>query len=116
MSAAFYGAVGLGFLLAPAVFGAWVSLDLSDPVARTDVRAVYGGLCTAFALFLVWCGQHPSRTEPGILAGALGVGCLATGRTLGLVLDGVNVENLFFVSLELLFVVGGAVAWRAHRS
>jgi len=115
-NAILFASVGVGFLVAPEFFGAWVELELSSDTARTDVRAVYGGLDLGMGLFLLWCGADPERTRAGIAAATLGVVGLAFGRTLGSAIDGLSAANALFLAIELTCAAGGLVAWRLHRT
>ena len=86
-AAAFTGA-GLTFLAAP---GLLVLVDLAPATAtaRSDVRAVFGGLELGVGAWLALCARRPTWHRPALVAQALTFGGLAAGRLLSLVIDGV---------------------------
>lgn len=79
---------GIAFVAAPARLGGWVHLDAAHPVARTELRAFYGGLEIGLGIFLLLCSRRPGWHVPGLLASALILGCTAGARVLGMALDG----------------------------
>lgn len=111
LSAVLYLGVGVAFLAVPELLAPVIELDLSSPVARTDVRAVYGGFDLLLGGVCVWALAR-DQARIGVAAAALGVGALASGRVVGLAIDGIDPINVGFLVAELTFVVLGAVAWR----
>jgi len=101
-SALIFVVVGAGFLLIPKQFGDLLELSLPTAMARTDVRATYGGLELGFGIFLILCVVRREWIRPGLWALALTVGGFATGRLVGFVAEGtINNFMLFFLVLEL---------------
>jgi uncharacterized membrane protein len=101
-SALIFVVVGAGFLLIPKRYGDVLEISLPTPMARTDVRATYGGLELGFGIFLILCVVRREWMRPGLWALALTVGGFAAGRLVGFVAEGtINNFMLFFLVLEL---------------
>lgn len=79
-------AVGAMFILAPERSRSYVHLDVTSPIARTDIRAVYGGGNIGAGVFLVLCAVR-RWTFPGLFAALCLFSGLAAARTLGFILD-----------------------------
>ena len=84
---AFVGA-GLAFVAAPGLL-ALVDLVPTTATARSDVRAVFGGLELGVGAWLALCVRRPAWHRPALVAQALAFGGLAAARLLSLGLDGV---------------------------
>lgn len=111
-----YLGFGLAFLLAPAELGGWVHLGAEHPVARTELRAFYGGLEIGLAAFLLLCARRPRWIAPGLLASALAFGCTAAARVVGMALDGSTGTLVIGILLvEAAFAVASAVALARPR-
>ena len=111
-----YLAFAVAFLVAPAELGGWVHLGVAHPVARTELRAFYGGLEIGLAVFLLLCVSRPGWIAPGLLAAALVLGCTAAARIVGMAVDrsaGTTVVAILLV--EVAFAVASAVAWVGAR-
>ncbi len=106
---------GLAFLLAPGLLGL-VELDASTPSARSDVRAVYGGIELGVGVFLAVCVRRPAWHRAGLTAQALTLGGAALGRVASLAADGLPRPLVLGLgALELLGAVLAVVALRALR-
>lgn len=102
VSALIFVVVGAGFLFIPRQWAGILEISLPTAMARTDVRATYGGLELGFGIFLILCVVRREWIRPGLWALALTVGGFATGRLVGLVAEGtINNFMLFFLVLEL---------------
>jgi len=102
VSAVIFVVVGAGFLLIPKQFGDVLEISLPTAMARTDVRATYGGLELGLGIFLILCVVRSEWIRPGLWALALTVGGFAFGRVVGFVAEGtLNNFMLFFLALEL---------------
>jgi hypothetical protein len=95
--------VGAGFLLIPVQYAHVLEISLPTAMARTDVRATYGGLELGFGIFLVLCAFRPEWIRPGLWALALSTGGFATGRLTALLFEG-TISNfmLVFLVIEIL--------------
>jgi hypothetical protein len=101
-SALIFVLVGAGFLLIPQQYAAVLEISLPTAMARTDVRATYGGLELGFGIFLILCTVRREWIRPGLWALALTVGGFVTGRLVGFVAEGtINKFMLFFLGIEL---------------
>lgn len=112
-SALIFVVVGAGFLLIPSQYANILEISLPTAMARTDVRATYGGLELGFGIFLILCGVRREWIRPGLWALALTVGGFATGRLVGLVAEGtINRFLLIFLVLELAVTLLAVVLLR----
>ena len=106
-----YLAFGVAFVIAPAKLGGWVHLGVAHPVARTELRAFYGGLEIGLAVFLLLCVRRPGWVAPGLLASALAFGCTAAARIVGMVVDrSAGTTAVAILLVEAAFAVASAVA------
>lgn len=95
-------AIGVFFLVAPDRAAATVGLTLTDPVARVDVRATYGGMVLGIGVLFAVLAQHAEWVRPGLWGVALVCGGLASGRILGILAGGGTVPMMWgFLALEL---------------
>ncbi len=111
-------ALGAWLLVSPAGL-AGVGLDVSTPVARTELRATYGGFELGTGLFLAWCCACRARLRIGLVATALIVGGFALGRLVGLALDRPDATAQYgLLALELTGVTLAVVAtlWLQRRT
>jgi uncharacterized membrane protein len=113
VSAVIFIIVGAGFLLLPKQFAAVLQISLPTAMARTDVRATYGGLELGFGIFLLLCTVRREWVRAGLWALSLGVGGFAAGRLMGWVAEG-SISNfmLFFLLLELAVAMLAAISLR----
>jgi len=106
-----YLAFGVAFLAAPTRLGGWVHLGVDHPVARTELRAFYGGLEIGLAVFLLLCARRPGWVAAGLLAAALVLGCTAAARIVGMMVDRSTGTTLVAILLvEAAFAVAAAAA------
>lgn len=80
-AAAGYAAIGIGALARPAVVPALFGGTAPTPAARTEIRAVYGGLPLAIAGLLV-TSPRGSAVPVGVLSAGM-----AAGRIVGAALE-----------------------------
>ncbi|MBK8249955.1 MAG: DUF4345 domain-containing protein [Gemmatimonadetes bacterium] len=80
--------IGVGFIAVPVSWAESVGIVLPTAMARTDLRATYGGFDLAFGLFLAACAHRPAWHAPGLYAAALALGGFGLTRLAGHVLDG----------------------------
>ena len=109
------GFVGFGavLLVAPALLDV-VGLDVRGAAARSDVRAVYGGMELGVGVFLASCVSRPSWHHAGLAVQALARGGAVAGRLVSLALDGgPNRVSLVFLAVE---AAGAALALAALRA
>lgn len=108
LSALVFAGIGAGFVTRPVSWARLVEIDLPTAMARTDLRATYGGFCLAFGIFLALCALRPAWLRPGLLAAGLVLLGFGLARLSGIVLErqGHRLMWLFLV-LEL---AGGALA------
>ena len=109
LAAAAFAGPGLAFLLAPEYLRL-VDLTPTSATARSDVRAVFGGLELGLAAFFAVCARRPAARRAGLLAAALAFGGLALGRLLSLAGDGVPRALTFALWAPELLGCGLALA------
>lgn len=116
-SALIFIVVGAAFLVIPRQYAAILEISLPTAMARTDVRATYGGLELGFGVFLMFCLVRREWIRPGLWALALTVGGFATGRLVGFVAEG-TISNfmLFFLVLELAVTLLAVLFLRRSES
>lgn len=109
---------GLAFAVVPDTMLALLDLPIPNGVARTDLRAIYGGLEIGFGLYLLLSATRPSWLLSGLLASTLATAGLVTGRTFGLALDGLDPFNAKLLASEALALglSAGALLWGRRRS
>lgn len=110
-------AFGAAFLAWPVETVALVDIELPSPTARTDVRAVYGGLQLGLAAFLAYCAANPERTVVGLAATTACIAGLATGRFLGALVDGEIARiTVVYLSIEAgsAALAAAALWWEAR--
>lgn len=111
LSALVFGAIGLLFVIAPVSWANVVEISLPTAMARTDLRATYGGFDLAFGVFLAICGMNSAWLRPGLLASGLVLLGFGLSRLLGIALEGEGHRLMWtFLLLELL---GGALSFYA---
>lgn len=93
---------GVAFLVAPVAMAAFVELGAESPIARVEVRAMYGGLELGIGAFLLACALRPSWTMPGLVAGTSMFAGLGGVRLLSALATG-SLTSMFagFVAFEL---------------
>jgi len=114
-SALIFILVGAGFLLIPSQYANVLEISLPTAMARTEVRATYGGLELGFGVFLTLCVVRREWIRPGLWALALATGGFATGRLIGFLAEG-TINNFMLVFLALEIVVTLLAVVLLHRS
>lgn len=111
LAALAYVGFGVASLLWPDAVVGTVRLEIGNATARTDVRALYGGLEIGFGLFLAWAALDPSRFAAGTVATALAFGAMGGSRAYGMLVDG-QIEGVtwFALAIEVTGALLGALA------
>ena len=106
-----FAGFGIVLLIAPAKMRV-VDLLPGSANARTEVRAMYGGLEIGIAIFLGLCLQYEDSIGPG-----LSLLVLTVGRVIGIVIERGRVSRLiyFFAIVEFLMAFLASVALK-HRA
>ena len=105
-----FGVIGALFLAAPVRWARVVEISVPTPMARTDLRATYGGFDLALGVFLALCAVRPEWYRPGLLVCALALFGFAAGRLLGIAVERTAHRlMLLFLAVELLN--GGVALW-----
>ena len=102
-SAIIFVAVGAAFLFIPKTYAEVLEISLPTAMARTDVRATYGGLELGAGLFLVLCARRKEWIRPGLWALGLATGGFASGRLIGLMFERtLSPLMLVFLAMEIV--------------
>ncbi len=107
MTAISFLIIGAGFLITPVSWAQSVDIALTTPMARTDLRATYGGFDLMFGVFLLLCSLKRAWYVPGLVAAALCLTGFAGGRILGFLLEGTLSQ--FMVILLAVEVVATSI-------
>lgn len=95
---------GLGFLAMPVQWAAVIDISLPSAMARTDLRATYGGFDLAFGVFLTLSAFRTAWIRPGLVALGLAAAGFGGGRLLGILLEGTaSPLMLFYLAAEATF-------------
>jgi hypothetical protein len=106
-------AIGVGFLVVPVQWAAIVEISLPTAMARTDLRATYGGFDLAFGVFLWLCAGRADWIRPGLVALGLAAAGFGGGRLLGIVAEGTAAPPMIaFAVLEVGIAVAAFTALR----
>jgi hypothetical protein len=107
---------GLVFTFSPERLGSIIDLPIATPAARTDIRAMYGGLELGLGVFLLVCLSRLDFVRVGLLAAACAFTGLAGGRLVGLVADGfLQPLNLVVFAVEAAGALLAFVAFVTMR-
>jgi hypothetical protein len=102
--------LGLASLLRPVEMAAIVELPLASPTARTDVRAIYGGVITGVGVFLLACALRRDMVRAGLAAAACVFSGAALGRFFGLTVEGFG-QPLMVIVMLLETMAAGLAIW-----
>jgi hypothetical protein len=105
--------IGGAFLAAPASMATNVDVALGSATAASDVRAVYGGLQLAIGALLAGCAIARAHVRAGLALQMTAFGGLATGRLVGVPIDGApSALGAALLIAELVALGLGAAALR----
>lgn len=90
-----FGGFGIWLLLVPGALKA-VDIPGESPNARTEIRAMYGGLEIGIAIFLLCCFFEPEWIQAGLLFQLFALSGLALGRLIGIALERGRVLKVFW--------------------
>ncbi len=97
-----FAGIGLGFLVVPVQWASLVEISLPTAMARTDLRATYGGFDLAVGVFLGLCALRAEWIRPGLVALGLAAAGFAGGRLLGILVEGTaSPLMLMFAAIEV---------------
>ena len=89
MNVGFFVIYGALFVIAPEVVATTITGGAPQtPSGMIDFRATYGGMSIAVGLLLAMFARDPSLHALGLRGVGLAMLCMASGRTVGIVLDG----------------------------
>jgi len=104
--------LGGGFFISYGIMFAAVPVELArlvtdegptTPSGLIDMRATYGGMSIAFGVLLVVLARKASTLQLSVAGLLIVMICMATTRTIGIVVDGSpNVMMYAYLALELL--------------
>jgi hypothetical protein len=105
---------GIAFLVSPAAMGALVDLDLISATARTEVRAMYGGLEIGLGVGLLTLLLRHRQVALGLRVALAAFVGLAAGRLYGLAVDGWWQPIMWL--LTTVEVLAAGLCWWAIRA
>jgi hypothetical protein len=107
-------AIGVTALIWPTELVELMGLVAASPLARLEVRAMYGGLSVGLAVLHVTAGFHRNLLRPALVSSGTLVAGLASGRVLSMALSR-EVEPLAiaFLSAEVFDValIAAVLLW-----
>lgn len=114
LNALFFVGYGLGFMLFPDVFANWVTdATPQSPSSRIDMRATYGGMSVAVGIIFLLLAHNRQTLKTGLICVALMMGGMASGRTVGILLDGSpNFVMWLFLAAEVLVILASVALLR----
>jgi hypothetical protein len=116
LAALVFGAFGVHFLVNPLGWAGTVDVAASTPTARTEIRAMYGGLEIGLAVFLAWCALDPTRVRIGLMASLCLFAGVALARAASLIGDPGSRSVMYTIlGTEIVAVAAAGVALRLHR-
>lgn len=119
INAVIFTVIGLAVMVDPSGFARGVDITAESPTAVADFRAIYGGLCWAFAAVAGVALRRPSLRGAAVLTLVLICDGLMLGRLVSWVTHGPG-EAIIFVQLgvEVVSAIWGSLLLRdlgAHR-
>lgn len=114
----FFGAlvfvcIGAVFLAAPVEWGRVVEIEVATPMARTDLRATYGGFDLGFGVFLAVCAFRREWHRPGLAAAAIALAGFGLARSFGMLMEGA--ASSLMLGLAVAELSGAAAAFLSYR-
>ncbi len=107
---------GIAFAVAPTEMTAVVEIEAATPMARADIRAMYGGLEIGAGLAMALCACSKRQVVAGVVLATLMLAAMASMRGLGIYCDEQQplLTYILFAS-EVLGVVAGVLALLRER-
>jgi hypothetical protein len=107
-----FAAVGLAGLIMPEKLMASLHLAATKPAGVAELRGLYGGALTSWALAGIAAWRWP-RLRPGLLVGlAISLGAIALARVVSIAVDGEVAFNLPALIGEGVFALCAWALWR----
>ncbi len=108
---------GVAFAACPTEMAAVVEIDATSPMARADIRAMYGGLEIGIGLILALCATRDRHVVHGVLLSTLALAAMASMRGLGVLCDAEQPPLTYLLWLSEIFGAGvGVLALRREQS
>ena len=116
-----YLGTGIVFTVMPQEMFAPLGLTVPDGAPLTELRAVYGGLEVAIAVFLLFCARRGGvALELGLLLSFLSFSALAAYRGIGMGIDGPQVSMMSALLVSeaagAMFALSGLVVLSKSRA
>lgn len=114
LTAAVFVMAGVGFVIIPEVLSEFVTGGVPATASGlTDMRATYGGVQLAMGILLWVLASNPLWLKPGLIGVFAAMVGMASGRALGMVIDGSpNVMMWAFLALEIVVATAAVVGLR----
>ncbi len=116
VGAAFFVLYGVAFIFAPTAMAVFITgAAPTHPSSMIDFRATYGGMTVGLGLVLAICARTPAYSRHGLQGLAISMAAMASGRVVGMVLDGEpNTMMLIYLGLEIVVLVVTLLALRSE--
>lgn len=117
-TAAAFAGFGVAFLAKPTAMTRKVDILAKRPNARTEIRAMYGGMEIGLAAFFASAAASPEWHRPALVAQACAIGGLAVGRFVGMAADesGTLMKSLFVAEATAAATALEALAQSANST
>jgi hypothetical protein len=118
LAALMHAAFGVAYLFWPVKMAGMTKMQLTAPIAVTEMRTFYGGLEIGLAVFLALAAIRAEWVDAGLALTTLIYAGIVLARLLGMALDhSADGFLLKIVGVEVLTLVlaGAALAWIALR-
>lgn len=86
----------------------------STPAMLTEIRAFYGGIEIGIAIVMLVLSSQ-GHVQPALLVGGIPLACSATGRCMGMLLDGFSTMHTGFAIVEAVGFLTCIVAYHVAK-
>lgn len=111
---AIFAAIGLLGLYSPVDVASAFGLQAPSVGAKSEVRAVFGGVYLLFGLYFLWAAFQVSLRRAALRVSMLFLGGLVLGRVISLFADGITVNPWIWVFGMLEIVLFGVALWLGY--
>ncbi|ROU01461.1 DUF4345 domain-containing protein [Marinobacter sp. R17] len=103
LNAAIFAVYGIAFIALPETLSRMVTGEIpASATGLTDMRATYGGMSLGIGIVLLILTLKTETLRLGVLGVVILMLCMAGGRSVGLVIDGVASQTMVtYLMLEL---------------
>jgi hypothetical protein len=114
LAASVFAGFGLWLFIDPGAL-AGIGIELTQPAARIDVRATYGGFELGLASALMYCAYADRWISPALLVSTCAIAGFGLGRLGGIVIEGQGTP-LMWTLLAIEVSMTTLLIWAFRRS